>query len=175
MTTERRDFKRSDSRPQRFAKPASFNKPQSLKKPSGYFQRPTKAKSDFVKNPVVYIGNLNYKKDEFGIMNMFKPFGYVEKVNLIKDEKTETSKGIAFVEMQTKKAANEAVAELNGKVIDGRTVKVSIAKEREAISPNKAPKVAKTASMSKNEEKAIIKKGKVRRTGLDLLFQAKSK
>lgn len=175
MTTERRDFKRSDSRPPKFAKPASFNKPQSLKRPSS-FRKPANSSDEFAKNPVVYIGNLNYKKDEFGIMQMFKPFGYVENVNLIKDEKTETSKGFAFVEMQNKKAANEAVTTLNGKVIDGRTVKVSIAQEREDTAPA-AVKMKKptVAPMSKNVAKSIIKKGKVRRTGLDLLFEAKSK
>jgi RNA recognition motif-containing protein len=131
-------------------------------------QRPNQANQTPVKNPVVYIGNLNYKRDEFGVMKLFKPFGYVEKVNLIKDEKTGNSKGIAFVEMQTKKAANEAVQKLNGTVIDGRTAKVSIALERDGIQVNKAPK---PAPRSKKEEKAMIKKSKVKREGLDLLFK----
>ena len=70
--------------------------------------------------------------------------------------------------MQTKKAANEAVSALNGRQIDGRTAKVSIAQEREGIQVNKSPK---PAQKSKSEEKAIIKKSKVRREGLDLLFK----
>ncbi len=141
--------KRADSRP-------SFTR-----KPS-FSERPT------IKNPVVYIGNLSYKRDDFGIMKLFKPFGYVEKVNLITDEKTGNSKGIAFVEMKHKKAAAEAVAALNGRIIDGRTAKVSIALERESIEVNKSPR---PADRSKNEEKAVIKKSKVRREGLDLLFK----
>ena len=170
MNTQTSNSKRNDPRPPKFTRPSSMTRPQSLNKPA-HFKKPVDANGEYIKNPIVYIGNLNYNKDMYGIMDMFKPFGYVEKVNLIRDEKTEASKGIAFVEMQTKKAAAEAVAELNGKVIDGRTVKVSIAKEREDAN-QKAPNLS---PISKNEAKSLIKKGKVKRTGLDLLFEAKRK
>ncbi|WP_127717130.1 RNA-binding protein [Halobacteriovorax sp. HLS] len=172
MKTEKRDFKRSSSKnTARVGKTTNAKRPNSFTKASSP-KKPVKFDPNAQKNPVVYIGNLNYKKDDFGVMKLFKPFGYVEKVNLILDEKTEKSKGIAFVEMQTKKAALDAVAALNGKVIDGRTVKVSIALEREGMDMSKAAHAPKPKPLSKNEEKSIIKKSKIKKVGLDVLFQS---
>jgi U11/U12 small nuclear ribonucleoprotein SNRNP31 len=77
----------------------------------------------------IYIGNLNYKRDEDGIKRLFSKYGHVSFVYILKDKKTKLSKGVAFVDMPNKTKAIEAISVLNGSEIDGRTVKVSIAQE----------------------------------------------
>lgn len=79
---------------------------------------------------MVYIGNLNYKISEKDLVGIFGKFGKVGKVKLVMDYKTNRSKGIAFVEMFSKQEAQSAIDSLDGKNIDGRMAKVSIAIEQ---------------------------------------------
>lgn len=139
-------FKERIMRPVNGKTTKSFNKPKTLHI------------NEDIQKPVVYIGNLSYKRNDYGILKLFKPFGYVVKVNLIQDEKLDRSKGIAFVEMQTIKAAKDAVKGLNGTLVDGRTIKVSIAEDR--IHPEHAIMKRPQVATSKNEIKAKIKKEK---------------
>lgn len=154
-------------------KPAKFDRnprgasrvEKSSAKPA--FQKTRHIQQD-IKNPIVYIGNLSYKRDSFGIMKLFKPFGYVVNVNLIEDEKEGRSKGIAFVEMQTIKAAKDAVKALNGTIVDGRTAKVSIAQER--IHPEHNKPKQDVEEVSKGARKALANKEKASKVGLQALF-----
>lgn len=121
---------------------------------------------------VVYIGNLNYKRGELGIRKLFEKYGIVTKITVIEDKESGKKKGIAFVEMVKKENAMEAVKNLNGKIVDGRTLKVSIAKNR--FRPEESI-VAKKEVVKKVETKKIVtkktaKKGLVKQ-GLDVLFK----
>jgi RNA recognition motif-containing protein len=75
----------------------------------------------------IYIGNLNYKKDEIGVRDLFKKYGKVRRVKLMRDEKTQLKKGFGFVQMPNIEDAGKAIKSLNGKIVDGRTLKVSSA------------------------------------------------
>jgi RNA recognition motif-containing protein len=95
--------------------------------------RTKKEKSPIVEEgPVstIYIGNLNYKRDEEGVKALFAQFGYVKSVKLLMREGTELKSGVAFVQMTNKDKALMAVDRLNGKIVDQRTLKVSIANDR---------------------------------------------
>lgn len=85
----------------------------------------------------VYIGNLQYSKDEEYITDMFKRFGNINFVNITKDPKTKKSRGFAFVRMYNIKDAEKAIKFYNGKVFDGRTLKASIAIENDEAKPVK--------------------------------------
>jgi len=78
----------------------------------------------------VYIGNLSYNTNEDTLRNAFSEFGEVTEARLIKDKYTGKSKGFAFVTFTTKEQANAALR-LDGSSLDGRTIKVSIAKPQE--------------------------------------------
>ena len=78
----------------------------------------------------IYVGNLVYSIDEGGIHKMFSKYGKVGKIEVIKDSKTQKSKGIAFLQMYNQEDAMKAINKLNGSVVEGRTLKVSIALER---------------------------------------------
>jgi len=52
-------------------------------------------------------------------------------VTLIKDRNTGNSKGFGFVEMSTQVEVEQAITMLNGFNLDGREIKVNLAKPRE--------------------------------------------
>jgi RNA recognition motif-containing protein len=67
----------------------------------------------------IYIANLPYMTDEVGLEQLFRNYGEVEKVNIIKDKETGQSKGYGFVEM-SESAGALAIAELDGYDFGGR-------------------------------------------------------
>jgi len=73
----------------------------------------------------IYIGNLpfNIKKNE--LEDMFAAFGEVQEVKIILDRYTSQSKGFGFVEMPSNSEADQAIKALNGKFVNGRTIKVN--------------------------------------------------
>lgn len=79
----------------------------------------------------LYVGNLPYRIDEDSLRQLFTPYGNVETAKVIKDRQTGKSKGFGFVEMTTQAEADAAIRAVNETAMDGRNVKVSIAKPRE--------------------------------------------
>jgi cold-inducible RNA-binding protein len=76
----------------------------------------------------LYVGNLPFSATEEGVNEFFSAVGEVTSVKIITDRDTGRSRGFCFVEMQN---ADAAIAELNGKEMDGRKITVSEARERE--------------------------------------------
>jgi len=79
----------------------------------------------------LYVGNLPYSATEQSLREAFAASGTVDSVSLITDRDTGQSKGFAFVEMSSDGEAQTATQEMNGKMLDGRQIKVNEAKPRE--------------------------------------------
>ena len=79
----------------------------------------------------LYVGNLPYSMGDEALGEIFTPYGQVTSARVIKDKFTSRSRGFGFVEMANDDEADKAIAELNGKSIDGRDLKVSEARPRE--------------------------------------------
>ncbi|MFT3702732.1 MAG: RNA-binding protein [Agriterribacter sp.] len=79
----------------------------------------------------IYVSNLGYSVQDEDLNKLFSAYGNVSSAKVISDKFTGRSKGFGFVEMNDKRAGEMAVKELNGKMIDGRSVKVSEAKAKE--------------------------------------------
>ena len=79
----------------------------------------------------LYVGNLSFNTTTQDLETMFAESGTVESTNIIEDRETGRSRGFAFVEMSSKEEAQNAIAALNGKEIDGRELTVNEAKPRE--------------------------------------------
>jgi RNA recognition motif-containing protein len=77
----------------------------------------------------IYVGNLPFSATSERIQELFSTYGAVENVNLIMDRETGRLRGFGFVEMAS--GANEAIAALNDKNLDGRNLRVNLAKPRE--------------------------------------------
>jgi len=79
----------------------------------------------------LFVGNLTFNTTEGDVLELFKQAGTVSACNLIVDKFTNKSRGFAFVEMSTAEEATKAIADFNGKEIDGRALTVNEAKPRE--------------------------------------------
>ena len=79
----------------------------------------------------LYVGNLSHDTTSDELRTLFSEVGSVNSCDLIMDRETEISKGFAFVEMDTKEAANTAREKLNGQDLHGRALKVDEAKSRD--------------------------------------------
>lgn len=79
----------------------------------------------------LFVGNLSFQTTESQLQDLFKPFGQLGRVNLVKDRETGRARGFAFVEMPNDEEAAKAVAGLDGKSLDGRNIKVNEARPKE--------------------------------------------
>jgi RNA recognition motif-containing protein len=77
----------------------------------------------------IYVGNLPFSTSESEVREMFEQHGTVYSVNLITDRDTGRPRGFGFVEMDDSAAGN-AINALNGTEIEGRTINVNEARER---------------------------------------------
>jgi RNA recognition motif-containing protein len=76
----------------------------------------------------LYVGNLSYNLTSEELSSAFSAAGQVASVKIITDMNTGRSKGFGFVEMADEDGAQKAIAELDGKDVGGRALRVSEAK-----------------------------------------------
>lgn len=79
----------------------------------------------------LYVGNLSYQTTEDTLRELFAEAGTVSAVDVIKDRDTGSSKGFAFVTMASSEEGEAAINALNGRSVDGREIRVSVARPRE--------------------------------------------
>ncbi len=84
----------------------------------------------------MFVGNLPYSMDDSKLSELFAQFGNVEKAKIIKDRDSGRSKGFGFVTMVDEEA-QKAIAELNGKDVEGRAIKVNEARPKEDRPPRR--------------------------------------
>jgi len=79
----------------------------------------------------LYVGNLNFTTTEDGLRAAFAADGRtVREVAIPSDRETGRPRGFAFVDMGSEDEARAAIAALDGRDLDGRSLKVNEAKER---------------------------------------------
>ena len=78
----------------------------------------------------IYVGNMSYDTTEDDLKQAFEALGQVASVTIIKDKFSGRSKGFGFVEMPDNAQAEAAIAGLNGKDLQGRTLNVNEARPR---------------------------------------------
>jgi RNA recognition motif-containing protein len=79
----------------------------------------------------IFVGNLSFGATEEAVRTMFEAYGTVERVNVVTDRETGRARGFGFVEMSVNAEAEKAIAGLNGKDLDGRTLNVNEARPKE--------------------------------------------
>ena len=82
-------------------------------------------------NTKMYVGNLPFSATETELRDLFGQFGAVTDIHLPTDRDSGRPRGFAFVTMDTDTAMNAAIAELNGKEWNGRTLAINEARPRE--------------------------------------------
>jgi RNA recognition motif-containing protein len=76
----------------------------------------------------VFVGGLSFTTSTERLRELFAQVDGVENVTVVTDRETGRSRGFGFVEMSTMEAAEAAVRKFNGQELDGRQLKVEIAR-----------------------------------------------
>lgn len=78
----------------------------------------------------IYVGSLPYAADAEQLRTLFARFGQVGEVVVVTDRDTGQAKGFGFVEMPNNNEAEQAIKQLNGSEMGGRSIVVNEARER---------------------------------------------
>jgi len=76
----------------------------------------------------LFVGSLSFSTSSEGLRTLFAGAGIVESATVVTDRDTGHSRGFGFVEMATAEEASEALKRFNGHELDGRQLKVELAK-----------------------------------------------
>ena len=79
----------------------------------------------------IFVGNLGPDVTEAELAELFKPFGQVGSVQLVREMFTGKLRGFGFVEMSSDGEAAQAIEQLHGKEFKGRPLKINEARGRE--------------------------------------------
>jgi len=76
----------------------------------------------------LFVGGLSWDTTDDSLRTFFATIGTVTSAKIITDKFSGKSRGFGFVEMGSDDEAKKAIAELNGKTLDGRAIVVNEAK-----------------------------------------------
>src|SRR5689334_5745173 len=79
----------------------------------------------------LFVGNLPYSVTSERLQEAFSQFGTVTSSKVIVDRETGRSRGFAFLEMETDDQGAAAMQAMNGSLLDGRSIAVREAVERQ--------------------------------------------
>jgi RNA recognition motif-containing protein len=79
----------------------------------------------------LYVGNISFDTNEQDLEELFGEVGTVNSANIINDRDSGRSRGFGFVEMSSKQEGEDAIEQFNGKEINGRSLVVNEARQRE--------------------------------------------
>ncbi len=80
----------------------------------------------------LYVGGLPYQTNDSDLISLFEQIGPVSEATVIIDRATGRSKGFGFVEMSRTEDGQQAISQMNGTSLGGRTITVNEARERQA-------------------------------------------
>src|SRR5262249_34289186 len=79
----------------------------------------------------LYVGNLSFQTSDEELQQLFSQVGTVQSASIVEDRDTGRSRGFGFVEMASKEEGEAAIAQFNGKEVNGRNLTVNEARPRE--------------------------------------------
>ena len=78
----------------------------------------------------LFVGGVSWSTTDASLRTAFETHGEVLDASVITDRDTGRSRGFAFVTMADADGAQRAIAELDGALLDGRSVRVNEAEEK---------------------------------------------
>jgi RNA recognition motif-containing protein len=78
----------------------------------------------------IFVGDLSFSVTEAALRSLFEAYGTVERVSIMTDRDTGQPKGFGFVDMSDDGEAVKAIAALNSKDLEGRTLTVNEARPK---------------------------------------------
>ena len=90
----------------------------------------------------IYVGNISYKTSERIIEKLFATYGHVDEVIFVRDDDSSEFRGFGFVLMYDDTQGRTAIAELNGRQVNGRALSVTEAGKKKPKLVKKPPEEA---------------------------------
>lgn len=81
-------------------------------------------------NNKLFVGSLPWGVDDAQLGEIFAPYGEVVSARVVTDRDSGRSRGFGFVEYASGDAAQAAIEALDGSMIEGRAINVSVAKPK---------------------------------------------
>ncbi len=81
-------------------------------------------------NNKLFVGGLSWNTSEADLREAFEKYGEVTEASVITDRDTGRSRGFGFVVFSDREAALKATAEMDGKELDGRAIRVNEAHDK---------------------------------------------
>lgn len=78
----------------------------------------------------LFVGGLSWDTNDQGLHDAFAAFGQVIEAKVINDRDTGRSRGFGFVTLADDDAADNAMREMDGASLDGRSIRVNEAQDR---------------------------------------------
>lgn len=78
----------------------------------------------------LFVGGLSWNTNDDGLRAAFERFGDIVEAKVITDRESGRSRGFGFVTYAADESASNAIAEMNGTQLDGRTIKVNEAEDK---------------------------------------------
>jgi RNA recognition motif-containing protein len=78
----------------------------------------------------LYVGGIAFTTTSEGLRQHFAQSGTVVSASIVTDQFSGQSRGFGFVEMASADEAQQAVSQLNERPLDGRSLKVEVAKPK---------------------------------------------
>lgn len=78
----------------------------------------------------LYVGGLAFSTTSEQLREHFAQCGTVTSAEVVTDRDSSQSRGFGFVEMENEAAAQQAISKLNDQPLDGRTLRVNVARSR---------------------------------------------
>lgn len=82
-------------------------------------------------NNRLFVGGLAWATDDDALREAFEQFGEVSEARVVKDRNTGRSRGFGFVAFEDESDADAARQQLDNSELDGRTIRVDFAQEKE--------------------------------------------
>jgi RNA recognition motif-containing protein len=78
----------------------------------------------------LFIGGLSWGTSDSMLRDAFGQFGTIGDAKVVLDRDTGRSRGFGFVTFNDNNAADEAISQMDGALLDGRNIRVNEANER---------------------------------------------
>ena len=79
----------------------------------------------------IFVGGLSWGTTNEQLGEAFEQYGDISEAVVITDRETGRSRGFGFVTFEDSQAAQEAIDNMDGTTLDGRTINVNLARERQ--------------------------------------------
>lgn len=94
-------------------------------------------------NNRLFVGGLAWGTTDDSLREAFAEYGTVVDAKVITDRYSGRSRGFGFVSFETAAQAEAAMQQMDGRSVDGRTVRVNVANERPAGRVGGGPEIVR--------------------------------